>query len=87
MNGEEHSAVLCDFKKGEALSELDNHVFKVTALHKLWPEGDAGACFENAQASSVDIEVGHAAYSCGQEVKVECCAVVHSCKKGVRRVL
>ena len=40
VNGEEHFAVLCDFEEGETLCELDNHVFKVTALHKLGPEGD-----------------------------------------------
>jgi hypothetical protein len=65
VNGDKHFAVLSDFEEGEALRELDNHVFKVTALHKLGPEGDARARFEDAQASCVDIEVRHAAYPSG----------------------
>jgi hypothetical protein len=80
MLGDEHVAVRPDFQKGEALGELDNHVFKVAPLHKLRPKGDLGTGFEDAATGAGHVKIGHAAYAGGQEVKIQCGALGHSSK-------
>ena len=84
LRGEHHPAVPCDFEKGQALGKLGDHVFEVAALHELGPEGDLGACIENGKARVANIEIGHAAYACGQKLKVQRAVLFHSDPNSLR---